>query len=315
MNRLAIIGNPKSHRNLRGSALKPDLPKCPFFIGLAEPETQAELLAALTRFKQQGAEILAVNGGDGTLRDVLTALWRIDPAWRPALSLIPGGKTNLAAYDVGCVPHGPGGLQQILDAASQNRLDRHRVSRAVLDITRSDDPGQTICGMFFGAGAFSAATELARHEANALGLYHGLAVAWTIGSMLARNLFSRGGDATPMILTTEAGRVLEGDQFILLATSSQRLVMGLKPFWGDNTGAIRYTAIAGPPAGLARALLPILRGRPKPWMLDAGYHSGSADRLDLQLASPFTVDGELFDPGPSGRIEISAHRRFDFVHP
>lgn len=315
MNRLAVISNPKSHRNLHGPAFLCPAQALPFLAGTAAPVTQTELLTALTRFKQQGADILVINGGDGTLRDVLSALWRIDPDWRPALSLVPGGKTNLTAYDVGCVPHGAEGLRRIFDAASHNRLRRHIVTRPVMDIARPDVADQHVCGMFLGAGAFSGATELARNEANAMGLYHGLAVAWTIASVVARNMRSNADGAVPIALSADSVEIFDKDQFILIATTANRIVMGLKPFWGPGGGAIRFTAIDGPPKSLARALLPVLRGRPRRWMLSSGYNSGRADTLTLRLASRFTVDGELFDPGPSGRIEISARRTFDFVYP
>jgi len=315
LNRLAIISNPKSHRNLRGPAALCDLSKCNFFAGFAEPGTQAELLAMLIKFKQQGANIIAINGGDGTVRDVLTALWQVDPHWRPALCLIPGGKTNMIAYDVGSVTHGPEGLRQILDAASKGQLDRNKVSRPVLDIIRPGDSSPPICGIFFGAGAFSRGTELAQSQANALGLYQGLAVAFTITSMLVRTLRGKAGENAVATLTADNIVVQDGPQFILLATSAQRIILGLNPFWGQQAGAIRYTVVDGPPVRLVSALLPILRGRPRPWMEAAGYRSGSADHLTLRLTSRFTVDGELFDPGPSGLIEISARRFFDFVRP
>lgn len=315
LKRLAVISNPRSHRNLRRPSLERDMLACAFLAGFAEPATQTELLTALTSFKQQGVDIIAINGGDGTVRDVLTALHQIDPDWRPALTIIPGGKTNLIAYDVGSVPHGRAGLRQILDAANKGQLDRHRVSRPVLDITRPDEAGPAICGMFFGAGAFSRGTELAQTEANALGLYHGLAVAWTIASMIIRVMRGRAGENTPVILTADGGKIYEGEQFIMLATGLQRIIMGLNPFWGSQARAIRYTSIDAPPVRLFAALLPLLRGRPRPWMEAAGYRSGSANHLTLSLKSRFTVDGELFGPGASGLIELSARRTMDFVHP
>ncbi len=315
MNRLAILSNPKSHRNLRGPEMLRDVSKSDFFAGFAEPATQAELLTVLGGFKQQDVNIIAINGGDGTVRDVLTALWQIDPEWRPALAIIPGGKTNMIAYDVGSVTHGPEGLRQILDAASKGLLDRNRVSRPILDITRFDTPAPPICGMFFGAGAFSRGTELAQREANAMGLYHGLAVAMTIASMVVRTMRGKAGENVMTSLTADGLLVQDGETFIILATSSQRIIMGLNPFWGQQTGAIHYTTIDGPPVRLMSALLPVLRGRPRRWMQSAGYRSGSANHLTLRLTSRFTVDGELFDPGPGGMIEISARRTMDFVHP
>ncbi len=315
MKRLAVISNPQSHQNLRGPSVARDMPGCAALAGFAEPGSQTELLAALTGFKQQGVDIIAINGGDGTVRDVLTALHQIDPDWRPALTIIPGGKTNLVAYDVGSVTHGQVGLRKILDAANKGQLDRNRVSRPVLDITRADGAGPPICGMFFGVGAFSRGTELAQTEANAFGIYHGLAVAWTIASMIIRVIRGRAGENSPVTLAADGNEIYEGEQFIMLATGLQRIIMGLNPFWGPQTGAIRYTAIDAPPVRLAAALLPVLRGRPRPWMEAAGYRSGSANHLSLRLKSRFTVDGELFDPGASGLIELSARRTMDFVHP
>jgi len=194
-------------------------------------------------------------------------------------------------------------------------LRRNKVSRPVLDIIRPDDSGPPICGMLFGTGAFSRGTELSRAQANALGLYQGLAVALTIASMIIRTLRGTAGENPVTTLTADGAIVQDGSQFIMLATSAQRIIMGLKPFWGPQTGAIRYTVIDGPPRRLLSALLPIMRGKPQAWMQAAGYRSASANHLSVRLTSSFTVDGELFDPGPSGLIELSAHRMFEFVHP
>ena len=57
---------------------------------------------------------------------------------------------------------------------------------------------------------------------------------------------------------------------------------------------------------LSRAALPVVRGRPRPWMKHAGYASTRADRISLRLTSPIVVDGEVFDPGPHGHVELSA---------
>ncbi|MFC5316248.1 hypothetical protein, partial [Azospirillum rugosum] len=60
--------------------------------------------------------------------------------------------------------------------------------------------------------------------------------------------------------------------------------------------------------------LPTLRGRPRPWMIDAGYASGRADEMTVEMTHPFVVDGELFEPGPRG-ILLSAGQRVGFVAP
>jgi len=49
-----------------------------------------------------------------------------------------------------------------------------------------------------------------------------------------------------------------------------------------------------------------VRGRPRPWMHQAGYASTRADHISLRLSSPVVLDGEVFDPGPHGQVELSA---------
>ena len=314
MNRLALISNPRSHGNKGARSILQEVRGADALTGFAEPEDQTALLGALGDFKRQGADMIAINGGDGTVREVLTALRRMDADWRPALALIPAGKTNLIAHDVGGF-----GLEQLLLAAGEGRFTGKRERRRILEIRRCSVEEPPICGLFFGAGAFSTGTELATAKANRIGLYHGAAVAWTICAMLWRSLrgtpYDPDTENTMMRLQADEGAARKGQYFIMLATTLHRLILRLNPFWGGQNGAIRYTGIAGPPVRLGAGIIPVLRGRPRPWMAEAGYHSASANRLRLGMTSRFTVDGELFDTGPEARIEITAPRSIEFVSP
>jgi hypothetical protein len=314
VNRLALISNPRSHGNRNGRSKLKAVESDDALAGFAEPQDPEALLEALRNFKSRDMEIIAVNGGDGTVREVLTALLRLDAEWRPELAIIPAGKTNLIAHDVGGF-----GLRPLLKAAGEGRLTGKRKRRRILEIRRYGIDETPICGLFFGAGAFSAGTELAAEKANRIGLYHGAAVIWTLCAMLWRSLRGQPYDpdveSTLMRLQADDGAGRKGPHFIILATTLHRLILRLNPFWGGQNGAIRYTDIAAPPIRLGAGVLPVLLGRPQPWMAEAGYHSGSADRLQLGLTSRFTVDGELFDPGPESRIEITAPRSIEFISP
>lgn len=294
------------------------LAQSPFIKAYGEPENHAQLLSVLREFKRINIEMIAINGGDGTVRDVLTALRQVDPAWSPGLLIIPGGKTNLIARDVGAASWGVKGLLEILSAARKGTLGSNRSRRPILEITRKGSAEPPICGLFFGIGAFVAGTELARTQANKMGLYHSLAVLWTIAAMLIRALRGQsfgesGNDVVALSAGDAAPRI--GRRFILVATTLERLMLRLNPFWGPRAGAIRYTDIDAPPVRLSLALLPVLRGRPRAWMDAAGYRSGSANTMTLKLTSPFIVDGEAFDPGPEGEIELASRRIADFIRP
>jgi hypothetical protein len=98
----------------------------------------------------------------------------------------------------------------------------------------------------------------------------------------------------------------EAPYLFILATTLERLLPGVMPFWGHDHGAIKLTTIASPAPRFGRAAVSVVRGRPRPWMHHAGYASTRADRISLFLKSPIVVDGEVFDPGSHGHVELSA---------
>ena len=65
---------------------------------------------------------------------------------------------------------------------------------------------------------------------------------------------------------------------------------------------------------LPRSLTGILRGKPASFVTEEnGYVSRNAKRVELSADCGFTVDGELFDPEPGRRIEITADQSIRFV--
>ena len=316
--RVGVIGNPRSRRNRNGAfdrvvAEFRDLPH-------AQPRTPAELADTLADFRRREVRVIAVSGGDGTLREVLSALPRAYGGEEPDIALLPAGKTNLAARVINRVGDRIGdgrvGLRRLLDAARGRTLSR--VEWPVLDIAWRDRPERRVRGFLFGAAAFTVGTRLAYSHVHKAGFNDAAAVALSIAATAGATLF---GDRRRALLAGEEMGVAAdgapprgGRHFLTLATTLDRLVLDLTPFWGEGSGPIRWLDIPAPPKRLIAALLPTLRGRPRPWMLDAGYASGRADQLTVELSHPFVVDGELFESGPGG-ILLSAGRRVGFVEP
>jgi hypothetical protein len=103
------------------------------------------------------------------------------------------------------------------------------------------------------------------------------------------------------------------DFLLFLATTLERLMLGLKPFWGEGNGGVRYTSVGFPPRSLWRALLPVIRGRPRPWMAARGYDSGRTRECRLSLQCPIVFDGEIFTPEPGTPVTLRADRRVTFL--
>jgi hypothetical protein len=86
---------------------------------------------------------------------------------------------------------------------------------------------------------------------------------------------------------------VDADFTLLTVSTLQRLFLGIHPFWGQETGALRITAIERGARGFARALPSILAGRAPVHADDGGYHSANTETLLLGFKGSYTMDGEL----------------------
>src|SRR3546814_6394575 len=55
----------------------------------------------LERFAAEGVDLLVVDGGDGTVRDVISAAPAAFGDRMPRMAILPSGKTNALALDLG----------------------------------------------------------------------------------------------------------------------------------------------------------------------------------------------------------------------
>ncbi|MBX6741146.1 MAG: hypothetical protein IRY87_03745 [Acetobacteraceae bacterium] len=311
--RIGLISNPLSRALREGHVrLGPRAAAMPH----AAPASRAELQAALADFAAQGVNLLAVQGGDGTLREVLTALPAAFGDKPPEIALLAVGKTNLAARVLGSAGPDDTALARLQEAAERGALRRRLLP--VLEVAR---PGlgaaATLRGLLFGAGAFTEAKRLADRALHRRGIHDRLAVLLALMGVALRAGWQRSHPlrlGAPMGVAPDGLAPSEGNRFLLLATSLDRLMLGLWPFWGGGTGPVRWLDVAAPPQRLASALWAALRRRPRPWMPAAGYRSGQANRLTIRLHAPFVLDGEVFEPGPEGLV-LSAPDRIAFVTP
>lgn len=303
MTTLGVVANGRSWRNARaGMAAPPDLAGALF----ETPDSLEGYAGAMARFRDAGVDTVAIAGGDGTLRDVLSALIPAYGDALPAIVLLPRGKTNVAAADVGHGGDGDDAVTRLIAALRTGAAPRRAVRRPIGVATG----GVTRYGFVFGAGAFERATRLVNEKVHSKGLAQRLGVAVgvaaAVGSMFSRATRAEWLNGAPASIAVDGGQVRSGDSFAILATSLQKLLLGLWPFWGQGPGAIAFTDVAAPPRRLARGLAAAARGKPRPWMRDAGYRSVRADRVALTLRDPFIFDGDTFAPGEDGRVELKA---------
>lgn len=315
--RVALLRNPLSRRNRDGRAQAWDSDAADLI--RAEPEGRGALREALSEFERREVGLVIVDGGDGTVREVLTALPEAYAECLPAIAVLASGTTNLIAADVGAGRSDPAAVALLARFGREGAAQAPFQRRAMLEVEWPDGSHPTVRGMFLGAGAFTRATDLSMKLVRQGRVDEGAGVAATLLSAMAQTVVGpereRWLQGDPLRLAVDDTAPAEGPRFLLLATTLQKLLLGLWPFWGEGEGELRWLDIAAPPKRLAAALPAVLRGRPRPWMAEAGYLSGRARSMDLTLSEPFVVDGEHFDPGPGGEVRVRAGPIVDFVVP
>jgi hypothetical protein len=302
-----VIRNPKSRRNQSRSLRDTDLPA---EVRIAEPETLEALRDALRGFAAAGIRHLMIDGGDGTLRDVLGALPAAYGSDWPTIALCASGNTNLAVADVGGFTRGPQAVWQWHETLCGVQPARESL-RHPIEVRWPDGSRPPVYGFFVGCANYLRGVRMATGTLRDKGLFHGWAVGATIAGA-AWQVLSGGKDndwqrGSPVTLAVDGGAPDVAPRFVLLATSLDKLLMGLWPFWSapKATGALRWLDITAPAPRFGRALPALLRGKPQAWMTASGaYRSGRASVLRLQLAEPLIIDGEPYEPGADGWLEL-----------
>jgi diacylglycerol kinase (ATP) len=316
MTRIGVLSNAHSRRNQSAlPAIEHMLAEYPE-VGHQSFQHISEMPQAVAALARSGVDHLVINGGDGTTQAVLGELLERSPfEARPRVTLIGGGMTNVIAHDVG-VPSAPmDALRRVLTRAGKG--DAGEVLRRTTIAVKCGGRARTDYGFLAGAVGFYQGTRLTRRDMHRVGLRQSVAtkagIVWSVVRLLLHGEGERSGlHGERVAIGLNGAPPREAPYLFILATTLERLLPGVMPFWGHDHGAIKLTTIASPAPRFGRAAISVVRGRPRPWMHQAGYASTRADRISLRLTSPIVVDGEVFDPGPHGHVELSAGPAVEF---
>lgn len=310
--RVGVIYNPRSHRNKGQDLLLEDCGG----VQIEVPQSRADIETALRRMADAGVDYLVINGGDGTVRDVLSCGMQVFGANWPALAVLPKGKTNALNVDLGA----PSGwsVREAVDSYATGR----RIVRCPMVVRSLDREEPDRIGFIMGAGGFTLGVQ-AGQDAHRMGAFNSLAVGvtalWGVAQALFggdRNQWRRGAtmeillgpDRTPL---HHAGEGFEGRRSVMLASTLQSFPVGLKLF-GRHLDGIKLCAMDRPRRSLL-AQLPFILFRPR--SDDAqprGLHQIAVDSFELTIEDDFILDGEAFR---GGRFLIECGPELRFVVP
>ncbi|MDP9138502.1 MAG: hypothetical protein M3N38_10035 [Pseudomonadota bacterium] len=281
-------------------------------------EDFAALPAMLQEFSASGVETLAISSGDGTVQAIQTELAERNTfASLPSLLLLPHGTANMTAADLGLGVRNLDDIASLLSSPARLRgLARRR--RPTL---RAVNPGSggPRHGMFIGAGSIYDGARFCQEKVYATGTRGNLAIVATLTAAIANMLLrGRKTSATRLAgphrirLSADGRTVVDGDQLFFLATTLERLVLGMRPFWGGKSAPVRATVIPYPVPGLVGWLWPSMYG-PEDRRMPPGSVSLSAHALDVWSSSSFVIDGEFFDGPQDGPLRIETGPHFTYL--
>jgi diacylglycerol kinase family enzyme len=300
MARVALLSNPRATGN------KSLLPRVRSFcaehadIFHYEVERADQIGMAMTRIARVKPKVLVINGGDGTVQAALTEIYNSGHFGDspPPVAVLPNGKTNLIALDLGAGGDALATLERVLELARSD-LDPHIVQRELIALTGGTVTGKPVLGMFLGGAGLADTMLYCRHNLYPLmptGVAHALAlVLGLLGVILGawvRFLPPRPNRLRVSVL--KQGE-LHGQFAFLMVTTLQRLLFkGNMPGAGPRTGKMQILVIERDFRALVGCLIEAIRGKLGRRRL-RGVHLERGDEIQIEGERQSVIlDGELF---------------------
>jgi diacylglycerol kinase family enzyme len=300
---VALLSNPRSTGNV---AMLPRIRKfCAersdiFHYEVEDVSQVGEALKTIARVKPH---ILVLNGGDGTVQAAMTELHhgRHFADSPPPVAVLPNGKTNLIALDLGAEGDPIEALERIMEIAKTNLAD-HIVRRELISLTGGDAKGRPVIGMFLGGAGLADSILYCRHKIYPLGLPNGFSHFITAIAVVLSALFNIRARFLPpqarpiSVQVVHQGELIQGRFALLMVTTLERLLLRSQTNREQTpTGPLKLMMVEQKPLILLRAFWAGLMGR-----LDRaefeGVHlsQGSEIRIEGDHSSVI-LDGELFE--------------------
>jgi hypothetical protein len=316
--RIALLSNPKSTGNLaqlpRIRAYCADHPDIFHY----EVEKADQVGAALETIARVRPKMLVINGGDGTVQAALTELYNgghfgDDP---PPVAVLPSGKTNLIALDLGSQGDPIVALERLLEIA-QADLSPHIVARELIALRCGAGEQMPVIGMFLGGAGLADTILYCREKIYPLGLPNGVSHAITALAVLAQMLLRLKWSflpphPAPLALSWRDSQSLSG-RFSLLAVTTLDKLLVTGEVRGRTGGALRFLAIEERPASLLRAWFASLVGKLGHSKM-RGVHFEESDEISIEgESSKVILDGETFRAEIGSPIFLKLAQPLSFV--
>jgi hypothetical protein len=316
--RVALLSNPRSTGNLAQlprireyCADHPDV----FHYEVEHASQIGEAMKVIARVRPK---VLAINGGDGTVQAALTELhngghFEGEP---PPVAVLPGGKTNLIALDLGAQSDPIETLERLIELA-QSDLTPHVVARELIALRRGGDEDKPVIGMFLGGAGLADTMLYCREKIYPLGLPNGISHALTLLAFIVRLVLKARASFLPpppeqtnLVFRERAG--LSGRFSVLAVTTLEKLLLSGQ-VGGEGGGPLKLFAIEESTASVLRGYLAGIAGGYKGKKM-RGVHFAEVDEVTIEGGNSHVIlDGETFRAERGSPINLKPAQPLSFV--
>jgi len=316
--RIALLSNPKSTGNLA------QLPRIRAFcaehpdIFHYEVERADQIGEAMRTIARISPTVLAINGGDGTVQAALTELYNGGHfgAGAPPVAVLPSGKTNLIALDLGAQGDPVDALGKLLDIARAD-LAPHLVARELISLSGGESGVTPVIGMFLGGAGLADVMLYCRERIYPLGLPNSVSHFITAIAVVLRQVFRLRAsflppEPAPLSVSVRREGAITGRFAFLFVTTLEKLLLSGE-VGSHGKGPLKFVAVEQKPFSMLRAFAASLAGRLGRTKL-AGVHVEEADEIAIEgESSQVILDGETFRAGVGKPILLKPAQPLSFV--
>ena len=312
-----MLSNPKSTGNIAQlsrirdyCADHPDI----FHYEVERAEQIGEALRTIARVRPK---MLIINGGDGTVQAALTEMhngghFGTQP---PPVAVLPNGKTNLIALDLGAQGDPIAALEKLVELA-QSDLSPHIVARELISL-RYDASARPVIGMFLGGAGLADTMLYCRNKIYPLGLPNGVshfltAIAVTVRMMLGLQAGFLPPKPSPLEVSVRRDGRLSGRFALLVVTTLEKLLLSSE-LAATGSGRLKLFAVEERPASVFKLVAARLAGKLGRSKV-RGVHFEEADEISIEGENTnLILDGEMFRAEIGRPVVLSPAQPLSFV--
>lgn len=319
--RIALLSNPKSTGNIAQlprireyCAEHPDV----FHYEVEHASQIGEAMKSIARVRPS---VLVINGGDGSVQATLTELCNGGHFGEtpPPVAVLPSGKTNLIALDLGARGDPVQTLERLIELARNDDLAPYTVARELIALRQGvGSEGRPVIGMFLGGAGLADTVLYCRNKIYPLGLPNGLAHGITAFALLIKLVLRMRAsflppDAEPLRVSLhEKGNHLNGRFSLLAVTTLEKLLLSSELI-GHRQGSLKLLAVEEKPMSVLRGLAASFAGKLGREAV-RGVHFEQADEITIEGEnSNVILDGETFRAERGSPINLRSAQPLSFV--